>query len=231
MKPDRRAAPRILTRELLTDDSFIDRFKAQLPVGSVVRSAQELAVSLGGFLSSHDGLSDVHVFGYGSLMWNPVVDHVEVIRGRIHGWHRSFCIRAVAGRGSAEVPGLMLGLDRGGSCNGVVLRIAAAIAREELSVIWRREMLSAVYEARWVDAVGADGIERRAITFVVNRGHPRYVRGLTVEQMASMINSGRGPLGSCRDYFDETIEKLDSLGITDSAMESLRSATRGGQRR
>jgi cation transport protein ChaC len=230
MTSDRRAARRILTRELLIDDSFIDSFKAQLPAGSIVRSSQELAASLDGFMSARDGLSDVHVFGYGSLMWNPVVDHVEVVRGRVHGWHRSFCIRSIAGRGSAETPGLMLALDRGGSCNGLVLRIAGAIAHQELSVIWRREMLSAVYDARWVDAVGADGIERRAITFVVNRSHARYVRGLTVEQMASMINAGRGALGSCRDYFDETMEKLDALGITDSTMESLRIAT-GAERR
>jgi cation transport protein ChaC len=231
MNTDRRSVRRILTRELLSDDRFIDTFKAQLPPGSVVRSSQELETSLRMLLGGRDPRADVHVFGYGSLMWNPAVDHREIVKGRIHGWHRSFCIRAVVGRGSAEIPGLMLGLDRGGSCNGALIRIAAAVARQELSVIWRREMLSAVYDARWVDAVGADGIGRRAITFVVNRGHPRYTRGLTVEQMASMINAGRGTLGSCRDYFDETMQKLDSLGIIDSRMESLRIATQAGPRR
>ena len=57
---------------------------------------------------------DIYLFGYGSLIWNPVIDVKEQILGKIFGYHRRFCLRTRVGRGSPELPGLILGLDRGG---------------------------------------------------------------------------------------------------------------------
>jgi cation transport protein ChaC len=212
-----------VTREGLLDDAFMAKLYAQLPAGARLRTPEELEASIDAVLSQHERDAAVHVFGYGSLMWNPAVDHADAQAAKVHGWHRSFCLRSIVGRGSQEHPGLMLALDRGGACHGMLLRIEAPKARDELRVLWRREMLTEVYEARWITAQ-LDGKPLRAITFTVNRSHPRYIRGMPLQEMARMINTGVGSLGSCREYFDATVEKLAALGIRDAGMERLRAA-------
>lgn len=217
------AEPVRVTREGLLDDAFMAQVYAQLPAGVRLRSAEELEASIEGILSRHDGHASVHVFGYGSLMWNPAVEHTAMHPAKVHGWHRAFCLRSVVGRGSQERPGLMLALDRGGACQGVLLQIEPRKVRDELRVLWRREMLTEVYQARWVTA-HVEGRPVRAITFAVDRSHPRYTKALSPHEMARMINTGAGSLGSCREYFDATLRKLEALGIRDMGMERLRSA-------
>ncbi|CAN7495561.1 gamma-glutamylcyclotransferase [Variovorax sp. LjRoot84] len=215
--------PARVTREGLLDDGFMAYVYAQLPEGARLRTAEELEASIEGILSRHDGDTAVHVFGYGSLMWNPAVEHTGARPAKVHGWHRAFCLLSVIGRGSQECPGLMLALDRGGACQGVLLQIEPRKVRDELRVLWRREMLTEVYQPRWVTA-DVDGRAVRAITFTVNRSHPRYTKTLSLHEMARMINTGAGSLGTCREYFDATIQKLETLGIRDVGMERLRCA-------
>ncbi|MBT2334959.1 gamma-glutamylcyclotransferase [Variovorax paradoxus] len=210
-------------RERILDDRFVASLYAQLPAGARIRTPGELDASLESVLSRHVAGTDVHVFAYGSLMWNPALEHAGIRPAKVHGWHRSFCLRSIIGRGSEQQPGLMLALDRGGACHGVLLRIEAHRVREELRVLWRREMFTEVYEARWVTAC-ADATAAPAIAFAVNRSHPRYTKGLPVEEMARMISTGTGSLGSCREYFDATLDKLQALGIRDAGMERLRAA-------
>lgn len=213
-----------VTREGLLDDAFMAKVYAQLPADARLRTAEELEESIESILSRHDGDAAVQVFAYGSLMWNPAVEHTGAREAKVHGWHRSFCLRSVIGRGCQERPGLMLALDRGGACQGVLLQIEPHKVRDELRVLWRREMLTEVYQARWVTA-DVDGVPVPAITFTVNRSHPRYTKKtLSLEEMARMINTGAGSLGTCREYFDATIQKLETLGIRDAGMERLRCA-------
>ncbi|WP_418148176.1 gamma-glutamylcyclotransferase [Variovorax paradoxus] len=196
---------------------------AQLPTDTRLLTPQELESSMEAILSLREGNAPVHVFGYGSLMWNPALDYASSRSAKVHGWHRSFCLRSIIGRGSRERPGLMLGLDRGGACHGMVLQIEAHKVRDELRVLWRREMLTQLYEPRWVAAL-VDGTPVHAITFTVDRAHPRYAKELSIQEMAHMINTGAGSLGSCREYFDATLQKLTALGIRDAGMERLRAA-------
>jgi glutathione-specific gamma-glutamylcyclotransferase len=212
-----------VTREGILDDAFMAKVYAQLPADTRLLTPRELESSVDAILSLREGDAPVHVFGYGSLMWNPALDHASSRPAKVHGWHRSFCLRSVIGRGSQERPGLMLGLDRGGACHGMVLQIEAHKVRDELRVLWRREMLTQVYEPRWVAAL-VDGTPVRAITFTVDRAHPRYAKGLPIQEMARMINTGAGSLGTCREYFDATLQKLTALGIRDAGMERLRVA-------
>ena len=163
---------------------------------------------------------DLWVFGYGSLMWNPAIHTVERRAGLIHGYHRCFCFWVPGGRGTREKPGLMLGLDRGGSCRGIVWRIAADAVESETEILWRREMVTGGYRARWVSVQTPQG-PLRAVTFVANRNHRRYVRDLDHETMVRSIATAEGNLGRARDYLHNTVLHLDELGIADGPMHRL----------
>ncbi len=114
----------------------------------------------------------------------------------------------------------MLGLDRGGSCRGIVWRIAADEVESETEILWRREMVTGGYQARWVSVQTPQG-PLRAVTFVANRNHQRYVRGLDHETMVRSIATAEGHLGRARDYLYNTVLHLDELGIADGPMHRL----------
>jgi len=124
------------------------------------------------------------------------------------------------GRGSPDNPGLMLALDRGGRCAGMLFRIPAADARAELLLAWRRELFTDAYRSRWVTAM-TDAGPVRAVTFVVNRAHLRYAGRLDEASVAARLASATGSLGSCASYLAQTLGALRSVGLRDRALERL----------
>jgi len=218
-----------LTRQRLAAGSLVESLRANPPAGVRFRTDAEMEETLGAILRHHDPASDLHVFGYGSLMWNPAMDASHACVAHVRGWHRSFCLRTLIGRGSPQEPGAMLGLDRGGACRGLLFRIDAAKVHAELQLLWRREMFPGAYDARWIP-VNTDAGAFRALTFVVNRRHERYIGGHRAVDVAHLIRTGRGMLGSSRAYFDSTLQTLERLGIRDAGMERLRAAVLVGDR-
>lgn len=166
------------------------------------------------------GDDEVWLFGYGSLMWNPCIHYLDRQPALLHGYHRSFCLRAPTGRGSPDCPGLMLALKPGGSCRGIGYRIDPALAETEFDVVWNREMVSGAYRPRLLTLRTPLG-PRRAATFVVNRDHPRYLPDVAPEQAAAMIARAEGWLGRCADYLFNTVEHLDQLGVRDGTLHQL----------
>jgi len=165
--------------------------------------------------------SDVWIFAYGSLVWNPIFNFVEQHVGAIYGWHRRFCLWVPQGRGTPDNPGLVLGLDRGGSCRGIAYRIAATDVPSELLLLWRREMVVGCYIPRWVRVFdGTQNLE--AIAFVINRGHRAYAGNISLETTVNSIATARGALGSCSDYLMQTVNGLMSVGIEDKPLLRLR---------
>jgi len=169
--------------------------------------------------------ADVWIFGYGSLMWNPAFHFVERQHGVVHGWHRSFCLWTPLGRGSPDNPGLVLGLDRGGSCNGMVYRVAAQDRETELPLLWKREMVADGYHARWVTVRCKTG-DVPAITWVINPRGDRYAGKLPMEALAKTLATAAGRLGSCRDYLENTVGHLDELGIGERPLHEIRDRVR-----
>ena len=166
------------------------------------------------------GVIDIWVFAYGSLMWNPAFHHVDSMRARIHGFHRAFCLKAVIGRGTEKAPGLLLGLEHGGSCSGLALKVDPNNIEEELDVVWSREMVTGAYRPTWVPMQSERG-PGHALTFVMNRDYERYIRGLSEEESARLIAKAEGPLGRCSEYLENTVASLDRLGINDGPMHRL----------
>ena len=93
---------------------------------------EELAASREKALAHWDRKSDLWLFGYGSLIWNPGLPAVETVRSKVHGYHRGLYLWSRVNRGTPEQPGLVLALDRGGSCSGMAFRLAAEGAEPHL---------------------------------------------------------------------------------------------------
>lgn len=210
----------LITRDSLRDGSLIEAARKRVPPGMRVRTDAEIAARLDAILAGHPPRQDVWLFGYGSLMWNPAMHFAEQRAGTVRGWHRSYCLWLEAGRGSPENPGLMLGLDRGGAAAGALFRVPWNQAREELLLPFRRELFTHSYEARFV-SVAASGGPVRAITFVVNRSGPRYVRRLDLERVALHVATASGALGSCMEYLTRTLDSLDALGLNDRMLREV----------
>ncbi len=209
-----------LTREDLENDVLRTSYE-HTPHGLPLVPAEEFHTSLESILATAEPGQDVWVFAYGSLIWNPLFHHVDRQLASIHGFHRSFCLRSRMGRGSIDHPGLVLGLDFGGRCNGVAFRIAAAQARHEMTLIWRREMVLGSYSPRWVKTrVGKRTL--RAVAFVVNHDHPHYAGKLPADTIISILARARGKFGSCADYLFQTVDCLTANGIHDPHLVALR---------
>jgi cation transport protein ChaC len=217
----------IITREGLRDGSLLATARRLMPPGTTLLSDAEIEADLDATLASHAPASDIWLFGYGSLMWNPAIEFAERRAGMVHGWHRRFCLWLHMGRGSLDNPGLMLALDRGGRCAGMLFRIPAADARDELLLAWRRELFTNAYHSRWVTARTSDG-PVRAVTFVANRTHRRYAGRLDEGLVAARLASAAGSLGSCATYLAETLTALRSIGLRDRALERLQRLAAGG---
>ncbi|MHA1538005.1 MAG: gamma-glutamylcyclotransferase [Alphaproteobacteria bacterium] len=212
-----------LTREMIAAGR-VRELVLQSDQAYPVLSDDELVASRRQTLALAGG-EDVWVFGYGSLIWNPAFHFAEKRIGTIHGFHRRFCLWTPIGRGTKEFPGLMLGLERGGSCRGLAYRIEADKVECELDIIWRREMVSGAYAPRWVtmrgDATGGNEGPVRAIAFVINHTHERYAGLLPEARVAAIIAKAEGGLGRCCDYLFNTVEHLDELGIADAPLSRL----------
>jgi len=167
-----------------------------------------------------DGAAPVWLFAYGSLMWNPGFAAAERRPARLHGYHRRFCLYSRDYRGTPERPGLVLGLDRGGSCHGIAFRLAADGMADALDRIWAREMTGMVYRMRRLPLRTAGG-PVTAYACVVRRESPDYAGRLSPEEAARLLAHAKGGRGSGRDYLANTVQHLEALGINDRLLHRI----------
>jgi cation transport protein ChaC len=213
------AKKNVLTRDSILSGRIHELIKAE-GTSMKLLTDQERAASLQAMFNNENIKDDVWLFGYGSLIWNPAINFKEKSPMLIYGFHRKFCLKTYLGRGSKESPGLVLGLDHGGSCRGVGFKIPAKIAYKELEVVWNREMVSGSYKPKWLSGkIGETPI--KALGFVVDRKQDRYVNNLTDIEVAHLISKANGFLGSCCDYLLNTSEHLKNLGIPDKKLTNL----------
>jgi cation transport protein ChaC len=166
------------------------------------------------------GKRDLWVFGYGSLMWRPGFPFAEVRPALLRGYHRALCIYSHRYRGTPERPGLVVGLDVGGSCIGRAYRVAAKDRREVLAYLDEREMFAGVY-ARHLLPVRIDGRRVTAVAYVTDRRHAQYTGRLAPERAAALVRQGIGKEGSSLDYLRNTVRHLDELGIKDGPLHRV----------
>jgi cation transport protein ChaC len=163
---------------------------------------------------------EIWVFAYGSLMWRPGFPYLRRESALLHGYHRAFCVRSTRYRGTPRKPGLVLGLDRGGSCRGRAYKIAARRADSVFAYLWERELDNDVYEPKWLPVATPAG-KVRACAFVVDRRHPDYTGRLANARIAEILASSRGDQGTARAYLEHTVVQLDALGIREGALHRI----------
>ncbi|MBS9722512.1 gamma-glutamylcyclotransferase [Tianweitania sp. BSSL-BM11] len=166
-------------------------------------------------------MGDFWVFGYGSLIWRPGFAHVETRRARLHGFRRALCVRSVGHRGTKERPGLVLGLDRGGSCVGLAFRVPGALREEVMAYLRERELVTKVYEERVLSVTLDDGSRVPALAYVVDRNHAQYAGGLEAQEACAIVSGAVGHSGPNEDYVLNTVEHLKALRIRDPWLEQV----------
>lgn len=170
------------------------------------------------------------IFGYGSLMWRPGFAHEERREALLMGHHRALCVYSHVHRGTPERPGLVLGLDRGGSCRGMAYRVASGAWAEAVAYLRAREQATAIYvetvKPVRLRANGAYGAPVPALTYLVNRAHRQYAGRLDLEVQARLILQGRGASGDNMAYLENTVAHLDAAGFADGPLHRLRDRVR-----
>jgi cation transport protein ChaC len=182
---------------------------------------QQLRQSLEASLARWDGHTPLWVFGYGSLIWKPDFDYEAREPARIHGFHRRLCLRSVLYRGTHECPGIVFGLDRGGSCFGMAYRVGAAKVPPVFRMLWEREMFLGSYRPTWLPARMRGGAQVEALAFVVRRDAHNYCGGLDEQAVIDILVSACGVRGTSLDYLQRTVAALREAGLRDPHLERL----------
>jgi glutathione-specific gamma-glutamylcyclotransferase len=166
-------------------------------------------------------MGDFWVFGYGSLMWRPGFAHVETQRARLFGFRRALCVTSHVHRGSLEKPGLVLGLDKGGSCVGLAFRVPGDLEPEVMAYLRERELVTNVYKERRLPVRLRDGRPIEAVSYVVDRDHHQYAGHLDPVEAAVRVRGAVGRSGANEDYVLNTVEHLRAMRIRDHWLERV----------
>ncbi|MFS8115541.1 gamma-glutamylcyclotransferase [Rhizobium jaguaris] len=166
-------------------------------------------------------MDEFWVFGYGSLMWNPGFSYVEKAEALIFGYRRSLCVHSWVHRGTEASPGLVLGLDRGGSCRGMAFSIAAAERDDVLAYLRERELVTNVYLEKTLPIRLADGRRVTAVAYVVDRNHQQYAGALDATAAAHIVESAIGQSGPNDAYVFNTLTHLREMRIRDQWLEQV----------
>lgn len=173
-------------------------------------------------LTQELGREPIRVFAYGSLIWKPEFEFSKHFLATLPGWHRSFCMQIERWRGTRDRPGLMMALDRGGSCRGVVYELKVENPLAQMERLLRREMTNKppTNVPRWL-TVTHDGGKLRALAFTSSRTSSSYMGRQSLDDIAKVLANAAGHWGSCAEYLFNTVSHLEELGIRDRGLWDL----------
>jgi cation transport protein ChaC len=189
--------------------------------GTEEHSPDELRALAEEVLAAQPG-GPLRVFAYGSLIWAPEFEVRQSARARVRGWHRSFCLRLTRWRGTRELPALMMALDRGGSCAGVLYEIDTDDPLAQVVRLLEREIdgKPATNVPRWLKAETGEG-PIAALAFVADPAGPAYAGRLPLDDVARITARAAGHWGSAAIYLQRTVAHLEENGIHDRTLWRL----------
>ncbi len=223
-----------LTKEFLASDAWRQEANAlgeklDYPLWSDDQLRASVRATLAAAPSDYAPDQGVWIFGYGSLIWNPLLDYDQKKPATVQGYRRRFCLKTRFGRGSPEKPGLVLALDEGGQTEGRAFRVRPHNLEHELFLLWRREMLSGSYRPLWLHGE-VEGQRTPLLTFVIDPDCGRYTGPICPKQKVHMLLTGEGLLGSSFEYFTQTLASLRSEGIVCDYLEQLETQLHAAKR-
>lgn len=173
-------------------------------------------------LADAPAVGPLFVFAYGSLLWKPAFPPDFEARAVAPGWHRAFRLTLTDWRGTPDNPGLMMVLDRGGTCHGMAMAVPESGRRATVLSLLHREMDSRFTsnQPRWI-SVRVDGRTASAIAFCADRSAPEYAGALPEALVVERLSRAVGHVGSCAEYLQKTILALSDRGIRDGNLWRL----------
>ena len=167
--------------------------------------------------------SELWIFGYGSLIWQPGFPVAERQIARLNGYRRSFCMRSIHHRGTESAPGLVLALDKfsGAECFGMAFRVSAAAENDTMAYLRERELVSSAYLEVQERVTLTDNRTVTAVCYIVDTEHVQYCSGLPLEEQAKIISTAVGGRGPNWEYLSNTATHLATLGIADPDLDWL----------
>lgn len=235
----------VLNRKAL-ESKLLQKLLAHPELNLKILSDEELLASIRETLQQQP-TSELWIFAYGSLIWNPLFPYLQRHVVTVEGWQRQFCLLAPVGRGTIENPGLVLGLEKSDQLSlalgnlpqqgsqadltqGIVYRLPINENLEsELLLLWRREMVVGSYIPTWVKVKNSSQ-EIEALAFTVNSKHPAYVNNLSTKEIVESLATAKGILGSSAEYLSHTVQGLLAEGIEDEKLIELDRLVKNRQR-
>ncbi len=155
------------------------------------------------------------LFGYGSLIWNPSVPHIDRVPARLHGFSRRFWQGSHDHRGLPHAPGRVVTLikDAGKVCAGMAFRIPAEAAAEVLDHLDHREKNGYSRQSHGLHA--ASGLRLNAIVYIAEPGNFAWLGPAPAIEVAQQIAISTGPSGSNREYLERLAKALRDLDADD----------------
>jgi cation transport protein ChaC len=209
----------MLTRKSIYSGDYLHTF--ELLPQDIRWTQSEIEASLNATLGEKQNTGDIWVFAYGSLIWNPLIDFAEQQLAYLNGWHRSFCLKLLTNSSKINVTGRMLALEEGGSTSGVAYRISKEKVKDELLLVWIREMAVGSYTPIWIEIELEVGSTASAITFVADQKIDQYQSNSDARQIAPMIASASGLFGKNTEYLFKLESALIERGLTDKYVAEL----------
>ncbi len=168
------------------------------------------------------GEAPLRVFAYGSLIWKPEFEFVKQAPATLEGWHRSFCMKIERWRGTRAQPGLMMALDQGGMCEGIIYELPHKNYVEQVERLLRREMTNKPPTNNpMVLKVDMAGQTIPAIAFTASAAVPSYQGKLPLPEVAKILARAAGHWGTGAEYLFNTVNHLEQLGIRDENLWEL----------
>jgi glutathione-specific gamma-glutamylcyclotransferase len=163
----------------------------------------------------------IWIFGYASLMWHPGFLYLESHPALLRGYHRALCVYSTSYRGTPKKPGLVMGLDRGGSCKGRAFLLASANVPKVMEYLYSREMDTGTYVPKFLTVKLNDGRKVKAYLFLVRREHEQYTGKLSFQETVKLVCTGVGPKGSSIEYLQNTLDHLNTMGIDEGLLHKI----------
>lgn len=159
-----------------------------------------------------DGLHQVWLFGYGSLIFKADFPYLERRPASITGWTRRFWQGSHDHRGTETAPGRVVTLvpAAGAVCHGM----AYLVTPEEFAHLDHREKNG--YLRLAVDIALDDGTSAEGLVYIATHENAAFLGPASERAIARQIAAAHGPSGPNSEYLLELAHALRALGKDDA---------------